>query len=88
VTRAWQVLRPFRWIAALWIVYGGLHLILAQISAHRGILSPDGAIDRGYAIFAIVVLGLRLVVLALVPTLVAYRLAMRAATAIAARRRT
>ncbi len=75
--RVWRELRPFRWIIALAIVYGIAHVVLAQISAHRGILAPDGDVDRGYAAFAIAMLGFRIALVVLAPMVVTYRLAMR-----------
>lgn len=78
--RIWRELRPFRWIAVVWVIYAIAHLVLTQISDHRGILTPDGDVDRGYAIYAIAVLGLRLVVLVVGPIVVVYRLVMRLAS--------
>jgi hypothetical protein len=75
--RIWQALRPLHWLAALVIAYAIAHLVLGRISAHRGILTPDGDVDRGYAMFAIAVLGLRILVVVLVPIVVTYRIVMR-----------
>jgi hypothetical protein len=72
----WRAVRPFRWIAIVIVVYLLSHFVLSQISSHRGILTPNGNMDLGYAIFAIFALALRFIVLVVFPIRVIYSVVM------------
>jgi len=58
-------------------VYVVLGAIFAARSEHRGLLTPSGHLDTGFAMLGLAVVAMRVVVLFVLPPVVAYGVAMR-----------
>jgi hypothetical protein len=70
-------LRLVRGPAAVLVVYLVLWSVFAARAGHGGLLRPSGGIDSAFALLGLAVLGMRLVVLFVLPAMVAYRVVMR-----------
>jgi hypothetical protein len=67
------VARALRLPALLLLIYLLLRALLAATSGHGGLLTPEGQVSAGLLVLGALVLGLRLVVLTVVPALLIYR---------------
>ncbi|AHH20241.1 putative secreted protein [Nocardia nova SH22a] len=68
-------LRPIRIPLILLVLYLVLHPVLAALSARHGFGSPDGP-GLAYLAVGAAVVGLRLLLLIVVPAVIAYRIAV------------
>ena len=76
-TRVWREHKPFVAPAILVIIYMIVRLIYGAASASQGVLTPSGGVDSKLAVLALATLGMRMLVLVVVPCAVVYRLVMR-----------
>jgi len=71
--RFWRATRGYRWMALVLLLYTLLDACFAGLSEGRGVLTP-GETDVGLVALACLVLGMRLLVLFVVPLAVTWRL--------------
>jgi len=65
--------RFFTVCALLLLAYLGLQMLFALLSEHHGLVSPSGSLSLTVAAVGVAVLGLRLVVVFVLPGLLVYR---------------
>lgn len=73
--------RGMRGPAIVVVVYLALRSAFAALTEDDGLLTPEGAPNLGVALLGVLVLGLRLVVVVLLPAVIAWRAARAAMSA-------
>jgi len=73
----WRELKPFVAPAILVVIYAIVRLIYGAASSSHGVLTPSGGVDGKLAALALATLGLRILVLVVIPCAVVYRVVMR-----------
>lgn len=76
----WQRARPVRVPAIVVALYLVLAEVFARATPVDGLLTPEGSVSPGLLALGVAVIGLRLVVLGVVPALVVFRLVRWLAT--------
>jgi hypothetical protein len=72
VKQALRSARPLWWIAGTALAYAGLRIVVALATGTQGLFTPSGPPSIGLLVLGLGVLGLRLALLFVVPTLLAY----------------
>jgi hypothetical protein len=78
-------LRSIAWLVAVVIAYAILAAVFSSLSEHRGLITPNGAVDKGFVALGLVVLVTRIGVLFVVPFIAVYRAATWASEVLASR---
>jgi len=75
--RIWRELKPFASLVPGLVAYGILRVVFSHVVGSGGFATPEGVPSTGLAVFALVMLVMRLAVLVLVPLIVTYRIVRR-----------
>jgi hypothetical protein len=65
---------PFKWPLLTILLYWCFKALFFLVTGSVGLFAPSGALNLGVALFGLMLIGLRLLVLFVVPAVIVYRL--------------
>jgi hypothetical protein len=75
--RIWREVKPFVGLVVIVLVYAIVHAVFTHQATDRGLLTPSGGVDTSLVVLGLATLGLRVIVLVVVPIIAVYRLVSR-----------